>query len=265
VPDKSEGLKARELEMEAVLQKMTQIFEKYPLDTFYQNIKGITDMLYFEYYVRTNNVVRADYYQQRIHQQLPVMMDKHVMHFFIVQFMRSKVMKYLVDGNVDHLQFYTDRIEKELDIDPSEVYHFVSMKRCVAMVRFYQRDYSGAARKVNELRNEFSLKQYFFTDVDSKLFQALQYCILGDDALCTQILSSLKRQIRDQDTEFESSRYLMRIFKTALKPADYRRKVKKIAEMWTEFEALNSGNFRVLAYVKMDENVVRRMSNPIKD
>ena len=118
---------------------------------------------------------------------------------------------------------------------------------------------------MNELRNKISLKQFMATDVDCKLFQAFQYCILGDDSLCMQIISSLKRQIRDQEDEYESAKFFMKILKTALKPADYRRKVKKIAEMWHEFEAMNKGTFPVLTYVKADENVLRRMSNPIKD
>ena len=57
----------------------------------------------------------------------------------------------------------------------------------------------------------------------------------------------------------------MKILKTALKPADYRRKIKKITEMWTEFDAANKGSFPILTYVKVDENILRRISNPIKD
>ena len=102
-------------------------------------------------------------------------------------------------------------------------------------------------------------------DVDCKLFQALQYCIIGDDSLCMQIISSLKRQVREQEDEFESAKFFMKILKTALKPADYRRKVKKIGEMWHEFEDMNKGTFPVLTYVRADDNVLRRMSNPIKD
>jgi hypothetical protein len=265
VPHKLDGLKARELEMEAVLQKMSQIFESYPMDTFYQNIKCITDMLYFEYYVRTQSIVRADYYLQRIHQILPDLTEKHMMNFFVVQFLRSKVMKYQVDGNIDQLQYYADKLEKYCDIDLNEEYHYISMKRYLATVKFYQRDFQGAARKINELRNQVSLKHYLYTDIDSKLFQALQYCIMGDDSLCMQIISSLKRQIREQDAEYESARFLMKLLKTALKPADYRRKIKRIAEMWTEFDEMNKGSFPVISYVKVDENVIRRMSNPIKE
>ena len=265
VPHKLDGLKSRELEMEAVLQKMTQIFEKYPLDTFYQNIKCITDMLYFEYYVRTANIVRADHYLQRVHEAMPDLTEKHLLNFFVVQFLRSKVLKFQVDGNLDHLQYYADKMEKYQDIDMNEAYHYISMKRFMATVKYYQRDFQGAARKINELRNQMSLKHFLYTDIDSKLFQALQYCILGDDSLCMQIISSLKRQIREQDAEYESARYMMKMLKTALKPADYRRKIKRITEMWNEFEQLNKGSFPVLSYVKADENVLRRMSNPIKD
>jgi hypothetical protein len=53
--------------------------------------------------------------------------------------------------------------------------------------------------------------------------------------------------------------------KTALKPADYRRKVKRIAELWNEFESVNKGMYPVMTYVRPDENIFRRMSNPIKD
>jgi hypothetical protein len=265
VPHKIDGLKARELEIEGVLQKITQIFETYPLDTFYQNMKGITDLLYFEYYIRTGNTVRADYYQQRINSQIDDLADKHMLHFFLIQYLRSKVQKYLLDGNVEHLAQHADKLERELDIDMSESYHYIAFKKYLAVVKFYQKDYHGAARKMNELRNQLSMKQFLYTDVDCKLFQALNYSLLGDDSLCMQILSSLKRQIREQETEFESARHFMKLLRTALKPADYRRKVKKMTEMWKEFEDVNKGSFPVLSYVKADENIIRRMSNPIKD
>jgi hypothetical protein len=265
VPHKSEGLKGREIEIEGILQKMGQIFEKYPLDTFYQNIKGITDLLYFEYYVRTANGVRADYYMQRVHQQLGSLTEKHIMNFFVVQFLHSKVLKYMIDGNMDQLEYMSDRIEKNYEVDTEEAWHFVSIRKYLAVLRFYRRDYAGAAKKINELRNDVSLKHYLSSDIDAKLFQALQYCIMGDDSLCMQIISSLKRQIREQDTQFDSARYLMKIMKTALKPADYRKKVKRITEMWTEFESINRGSCPVISYVKMDETSIRKMSNPIKE
>ena len=198
VPNKFDGLKSRELEVEGILQKMNQIFESYPLDTFYQNIKGIIDLLYFEYYQRTNNQVRAEFYLQRINDSMPEMLEKHIMQFFIVQFLRSKILKYLQDGNLDSLTLYHERFENDLDIPSTDTYHYVWYKKYLSVVKFYQNDYHAAARHINALRNELSMKQYVHTDIDAKLFQAFQYCILGDDTLCMQIMASLKRQIHEQ-------------------------------------------------------------------
>lgn len=263
-PGKSDCLKSSEEDVQLSLDNMKRTFDKYPLDTFYQNVSCLTDFLYFEYYVRTGNALRADYYLQRVHEILPDVSEKHIMNFFVVQFLRTKIVKFQMDGNLRDLIFFSDRLEKSGDLDISEVHHYVSVNKYIAIVRFYQGDYQGAARKLNELRNNISLKQYLFTDVDVKIFQALQYCILGDDGLCHQILSSLKRQVREGDTGYDSARYIMKLMKTALKPADYRKKVKKVNEMWDEFKTLGSASYPVLWYVLPDENMIRKMSNPIK-
>ncbi len=265
VPSKLDGLKSRELEVEGILQKMNQVFENYPLDTFYQNIKRITDLLYFEYYQRTDNQVRAEFYLQRINDSMPDMLDKHIMNFFIVQFLRSKVLKYLKDGNLDSLTMYNERYENDLDIESTDSYHYVWLMKYLSIVKFYQRDFHGAARKMNELRNKLSMKQYVYTDIDAKLFQAFQYCILGDDGLCMQIMSSLKRQIHEQTEQFESTNQMMKLLKSALKPADYRKKIQKISELWAVFEKQNNEcSNPVLTYLKMDETILRKLSNPIK-
>ena len=265
VPHKLDGLKSRELEVEATLQKMGQLFSKYPLDTFYQNIKGITDLLYFEYYQRTNNQVRAEYYLQRIHIQMPDLMDKHMMNFFVIQFLRSRIAKYLHDSNLDHLTLYHDRYAKGMDIQISEMYHYIWKRKYEAIVKFYERDFPAAARKINELRNDISMKQYLYCEVDNKLFQALNYCMLGDDGLSFQIINSLKRQLADHEDAFESTKVFVKLLKSALKPADLRKKVKKMTELWNEFMEVNASTSNpVLPYLKMDESMLRRLCNPIK-
>jgi hypothetical protein len=187
------------------------------------------------------------------------------MSFHVVRFLETRIEKFLADKNVDKLISGNENIFQNLDIDTNEAYQFVTFKKYQAICRFYQRDYNGAAKTVNDLRNRLSLKPYLATDIECKLFQALQYCILGEDGLCMQILSSLKRQIREHETEFESTRQFIKILKTALKPADYRKKVKKITEMWNNFQQINTGQHAILKYVKLDEAVIRKMTNPIKD
>jgi hypothetical protein len=258
-------LKSKELEVENVLQEMNRIFQKYNLDTFYQNIKFITDFIYFSYYQKTGNQVRADHYHEKGMTMMDELCAKHFVSFHVVRFLESRIEKFLSDGNIDKLSAGNDTIYQNLDIDTNEAYQFVTYKKYQAICKFYQRDYTGAAKTINDLRNKMSLKPYLATDIECKLFQALQYCILGEDGLCMQILSSLKRQIREHEAEFESTRLFIKMLKTALKPADYRKKVKKITEMWNNFTAVNKGPHAILTYVKLDEVAIRKMTNPIKD
>lgn len=260
-----ESLKSRELEVESIIQEMNRIFQKYHLDTFYQNIKFISDFIYFEYYQRTGNQVRADFYHDKSMNQIAELCSKHFMSFHVIRFLESKIEKFLADGNIEKLIESNESIICNLDVDTNEAYQYISFKKYIAVCKFYQRDYSGAARTMNDLRNKVSLKQFLITDIECKLFQALQYCILGEDGLCMQILSSLKRQIRENDAGYNSTKLFIKMIKAALKPADYRKKVKKITEIWNEFQSSNTGNDHILKYVKLDEVTIRKMTNPIKD
>jgi hypothetical protein len=260
-----EGLRAKELEIDNVLQEMSRIFQKYNLDTFYQNIKFITDFFYFEYYQITGNQVRADHYFNRSVEKMEELCSKHIMSFHVMCFLEARLGKYIADGNMESLVSFNEKVLPQLEIDPSETWQYVAFRRYAAISKFYQKDFQGAARIMNDLRNKMSLKAHLATDVECKLFQALQYCILGEDGLCTQILSSLKRQIRDHDERFTAIRMFIKLLKAAMKPADYRKKIKKINELWNEFQSVNHGPHAILKNVILDEITIRKMTNPIRD
>lgn len=265
VLEKRDGLKSKELEIENTLQHISNTFTKFSQDTFYQNISFLIDFLYFEYHQKTNNQVRADFYHEKIKSILPGMCNKHMMNFYLVQFLNSKVDKYLNDKQAETLSELNNSLLETVDIDVHETYHFVSFKKFIAISRFYNQDYQGAAKTINDLRNSMSLKKYLFTDIECKLFQALQYCIMGEDGLCQQILSSVKRQLADVETEWETAILFMRILKNALKPTDYRKKIKRITSLWEEFTIKNKGKRPVLSFVQLDETLIRKMANPIKE
>ncbi len=258
-------LKEKELEIDNILQEMNKIFNKYNLDTFYQNIKFITDFIYFEYYQKTGNQVRSEHYFQKCRLIIPDLTSKHVMAFHLLQFLEARTSKFMVDKDADTYAEFSRGVLDSMDVSKEETYNYVEHKKYTALYKFYMRDYSGSAKTINELRNELSLKQYLFTDVDCKLFQALNYCIMGEDSLAMQIISSLKRQIKDHEEYFVSAKVFIKLIKSALKPADYRRKIKKITELWDEFQSINTGPHAVLQNVLLDEITIRKMTNPIKD
>ena len=135
----------------------------------------------------------------------------------------------------------------------------------ISIGKFYTKDFHGSARTINDLRNSMSMKHYMHTDIECKLFQALNYCMMGEDGLCQQIIASLKRQITGVEHEYESTRIFIKMLKTAMKPSDYRKKIKRINDMLVRFKEANNCAKPVLTFLKIDEYVIRKMSNPIKE
>jgi hypothetical protein len=266
VLNKRDSLKSQEMEIEGTLQKITATFEKYNQDTFYQSIRFVVDFLYFEYYSKTHNQARAEFYLDRINPLIPEMCTKHAMNFYITQFLNTKIEKYLNDQNLESMVALNEMLTSSLDIGTHEEFHFISLKKFVSVSKFYQKDYSGAAKSMNELRNNISLKKYLYTDIECKLFQALQYCILGEDGLCQQIISSVKRQVAEDEQQWESASIFIKLLKAALKPLDYRKKIKRVNDIWIEFtEKNNAASHPILRFVQLDETLMRRMVNPIKE
>jgi hypothetical protein len=266
-PHKRAELRDKESDIEQVLDKIDHIFDRFNLDVFYQNFKVIIDLQHFEYYTHIDNYSKADHYYNKVNYNIPELAQKHIMAFYIVQFLNSKILKYLKDNNISIITDINDRLVQNFDVDPDETYHYMCFRRYLAVAKFYQGDYAGAARLINEMRNEISLKQYQYIDTECKLFQALQYCILGRNELCANIINNVKRQVKDSDEAFrEKVNLFVKLLKMAMKTADLRQKTKKMAAIWNSFQDLNDSSYPVfLWYVKLDERLLRIMANPIKN
>ncbi len=261
---KADNLRSLEMEIDNILQQIKKNFDKYEMDTFYQSIKFMVDYLYFEYYQKTGNVARADYYYKMINKNVPETAFKPAFSFYVTQFLQSKVERYLQTNNITDLTDLHSELENSFDVNVNEPYPYVSYRRFLAVSKFYEGDFSGAARILNNLRNEMSMKKFVYTDVEYKLFQAMQYCFLGEDGLCSQLLQSVKRQINDDDANYESATLFIKMLKTAIKPEEFRKKVRKLTEIYHAFSAATASN-KMLWYVKLDEPMLRKMANPIKE
>ncbi len=262
---KAENLRSLEIEVDTILQQIKKNFEKYELDTFYQSIKFLVDYLYFEYYQRSGNPVRADHYYKQINKNIPEVAFKPVFSFYVTQFLHSKVDRFLGNRNVEELVDINSELESSFETSITEPYPCISLRFFLAIGKFYEGDYSSAARIMNNLRNELSMKKFLFTDVEHKLFQAMQYCFMGEDGLCSQLLQSVKRQITEDEKMFDSAAIFIKLLKAAIKPEEFRKKVKRLTEIYESFKNANTGNKTILWFVKLDEAMIRKMANPIKE
>lgn len=263
-PAKEAEAASMEVEVDSDLQEIKRIFSKFPMDTFYQNIKPIADFAYFEYYTKTGNMVRADFHYKKVNEMVPDLCRKNFLSFYLIQFLDAKVRKFLTERNPEKLDDLNEVLLNNFEIDGHEVYHKAVLLRFFAIGKFYRGDYAGAAKIMNDVRNQFSFRNYPYFEIECKLFHALQYCMLGDEELCSQILVSVARQVPDDKEDFEAVRHFMKVMKNAMKTTDFRQKIKKVTESWEMFLTSPKGNFDWLWFVRLDEHAIRRLSNPMK-
>lgn len=264
LPEKKEGLKAKEPELTDSIKKIESIFDKYNQDTFYQNIRFIIPYLYFAVYQQSGNQLLADSYYQQIKVSLPEICNKHFHNFILIHMLNTKVDKYLADRNEATLAELNTLLLSKSEIDLNEAFHQISLAKFIAISNYYRKEFSEAAKAINKLRNNFPLKKYAIADVECRLFQALQYCIIGEDGLCNQIVASLRRQLADEEQEWTAAFTFMKMLKNALKAVDLRKKIKRVQGLWEQFQQENKGKHAILQFVRIDDSAIRKMCNPIK-
>lgn len=273
-PYKLEKLKEKEIDTESILQEIEEILNDHPLDTFYQNITPLVDFMFFQYYQQIQNQVRADKYYKKIKPEVVELSQKHFMTFFIIQFLEGKVNRYLAkpsaERHVDKLIDLNEGLKNNFEVHKDEVYHYAGYQRFLAICKFYERNYRAAAKQINDLRNEFPSKQFIYFDIEIKLFQALQYVILGEDELYIQLLSSINRQITEntslEKANWEKAKIFVKLLKAVSKTTDLRNKIKNISLVWEEFKEANENDEeQFLWFVQLDEHTIRTMANPLKE
>ena len=71
---------------------------------------------------------------------------------------------------------------------------------------------------------------------------------------------------RSEDEKlFDSAAIFIKLLKAAIKPEEFRKKVKRLTEIYESFKAANTGSNSILWFVKMDDAMIRKLANPIKD
>lgn len=261
VTERAEALQTKEIELDNTLQEIKSIFEKYPLDTFYTNMRFITDFLYFIYYQRTGNIVRARHYYQKTNGNIVQISMQSMLNFHVIQYLQAKAQLAIATNDAELLNAQNDELASSIDIAKDETYLFVYFQKYLAIGEFYSGNYSAAARILNQLRNNINLKAYWHADTEVKLFQALQYCILGEEELSMQIINSISRNLREDDDkeQYKNIKLFIKICKTSFKAGDNKKKKARIASLYQEFKEANTGHERLLSFVVLNDDLISKM------
>jgi hypothetical protein len=246
--------------IEDILQKVENIFEQYQLDSIYYHLKLVFEYLKLEYYTFTSNIRKADKYYDEIVEMIPTLLTNYNLYTFSPQILLTNLKRNIRQGTEANLYEENKLIFEEFEVDKNNIPQYIIYTCYRALACYYVDKYDEAARWVNNLLNDLGLKKLPFTQMEIKIFLALQYCLMKDFDLFNQLISSIQRQIRLMG-KVDCTHVIVftKLLKTSLndikksKPAKIREHIQKLLTVMPEY-------FSPLKFLKYDEDFVSRLS-----
>lgn len=246
-------------EIEEIFEKVQEVFDQYYLDAIYYHLKPVFEYLKFEFYNRQNNFRKAEKFFEEIDDAAPTLLTNYNLYTFPAQFLLTKIERYCRLGNENLLYEENKILFDEFEVDKEDIPQYVIYTCYRAIGCYYADKYDEAARWINSMLNEVSLKKYPIAQMEVKLFLALQYCLMKDYELFNQLINSVQRQVRLLGKDQVNHVLLYtKIMKSTLN--DVRRtKDSRIQGYISKLKAVMPSYFSPLKYIKLDEDFLSRL------
>lgn len=246
--------------IEDVFDKVQEAFDQYYLDSIYYHLKLVFEYLKFEYYSRNNVYRKAEKYFEEVDDAATTLLTNYSLYTFPAQFLLTKTERYIRMGSENLLYEENKILFDEFEVDKEDIPQYVIYVAYRALGCYYADKYDEAARVINNMLNELSLKKYPFTQLEIKLFLALQYCLLKDYDLFNQLINSIQRQVRILGKENCGHVLLYtKIMKSSLNDIK-KSKTSKILGYMNKLKSSLPKHFSPMNYVKLDDDFIGRLS-----
>ena len=136
-----------------------------------------------------------------------------------------------------------------------------------ALACYYAGKYDEAAKVLNGLLNEVSLKKYPITYMEVKALLSLQYVMLQDYELFNQLSNSIQRQIRLLGKDScENILLFLKVLKITTSEAK-KEKAKKINAVLPKLKTLEVKYFAPTLLIRFDDKFVKQLTDiePVTD
>jgi len=179
---------------------------------------------------------------------------------FAARFLITKLDRHLRLGTEIEIYEENSSLFEDIEADIQDVPKHTIFIIYRAIGCYYVGKYEEAAKLINNLLNEVSLKKYPSVLMEVKAILALQYCMLRDFELFNQLTSSIQRQIRlfGKD-ECENVLLFLKILKIATSEAK-KDKAKKIISVIPKFKAIEVSYFSPTCSIRMDEEFIDNLT-----
>jgi hypothetical protein len=246
--------------IEDIFDKVQKIFESYHLDSIYYHINLVFEFLKLEYYNHYKVYRQAEKYYEEVNDACANLMVNYSTYTFPAQFLLSKLDRHLRTNTEAELYAENESIFIDYEIDTLDVPKHIVYTVYRALSSYYVGKFDEAARLINGLLNDVSLKKYPYAQLEIKSLLALQYTLMRDVELFNQLSNSIQRQIRlfGKDS-CENIQLFLKILKISTSEAK-KEKAKKITAVIPRLNSLNVSYFAPTKLVKLDDRFVNLLT-----
>jgi len=246
--------------IEDIFAKVQKIFESYHLDSIYYHLNLVFEFLKLEYYNHYKVYRQAEKYFEEVNDACGNLLVNYSTFTFPSQFLISKIERHIRTGNEADLYSENESIFLDYEVDMLDVPRHIIYVVYKAISAYYVGKFDEAAKLINGLLNDVSLKKYPYAQLEIKSLLALQYTLLKDFELFNQLSNSIQRQIRMFGSDScENIQLFIKILKIATSEAK-KEKAKKITALIPRFVSTTSKYFTPTKLIKMDEKFVKALT-----
>lgn len=246
--------------IEDIFAHVQKIFDTYNLDPLYYHLNLIFEFLKLEYYNHYKVYRQVEKYFEEVNDAASNLLVNYPFYTFAARFLMTKLDRHLRLGTETEIYEENSSLFEDIEPDIQDVPKHTIFIIYRAIGCYYVGKYEEAAKLINNLLNDVSLKKYPFVQMEVKAILALQYCMLRDFELFNQLTSSIQRQIRlfGKD-ECENVLLFLKILKIATSEAK-KEKAKKIASVIPKFKAIEVTYFAPTCSIRMDELFIENLT-----
>ncbi|WP_299255775.1 hypothetical protein [uncultured Cytophaga sp.] len=247
-------------EMEQTFESIQNIFDQYYLDAIYYHLILVLDYLKVEYYSMVNNSTVLNKSIDDITESIPIFVSNYSLYTFSPGILLAKQKHYIGDRTEKMMYGDSKELFEDYETNKLNLPEFIIYVNYRASGCFFAEKYDEAAKYLNSLLNETSIKRYPNTLLEIKLFLALQYTLIKEHDLFNQLVNSIQRQIRllGKD-ECPHAVTIIKICKTALNEGKKGKKAK--LTLLTERLSLTlPAYYSPFNYLALNENFYTKLS-----
>jgi hypothetical protein len=163
-------------------------------------------------------------------------------------------------GSVEEMYEENEGLFHDYEPDKNDLPNYITYVIYRALSCYYNKRYDEAARWVNNLLNEISLKKYPTAQLEIKTVLALQYCMVRDYDLFNQLINSIQRQIRLLGKDAcEHVVIFTKMLKISISDSKKNKKAK-IEALAEKIRNIELDYFTPTLLVKIDEEFIKDLS-----